>query len=280
MLTKQPENNDSVVGSSVSKSKASQRPDSAAIINEMQQHLHQETELRRSVEEQRLKATITMTQMTLDSVRICSEIERNAELQRKLQHQADQMAKEKRDSDEAELQYRTLVEKYKRETNEKQERAMEAVDTRIKQLEELSRQKKEVERSEKADAPGHGAIQKKRVDFSDHNTEVTAEGTKETDANGNIEYLIRRRIPNFSRDNPEAVNPNPNPVFFNSSSFDDLSLDDDDETNPGTSFFRSATPSFGTSHQDPSFSRYVLPSFGAQNHGTSFFQSAFIWRSE
>jgi hypothetical protein len=123
-LTKQPENPDSIVGSSVSKSKASQRPDSAAIISEMQQRLHQEAELRRSVEEQLSKATITLTQMTLDSVRISSEIERNAELQRKFQQQADQMAKEKRDSDEAELQYRTLVEKEKRETNEKHERGL------------------------------------------------------------------------------------------------------------------------------------------------------------
>ena len=106
--------------------------------------------------------------MTLDSVRMSSDIERNAELQRKFQQQADQMAKEKRDSDEAELQYRTLVEKDKRETNEKHERAMEAVDTRIKQLEELSRQQKEVERSEKGDAFRHGAIQKKRVDLRQH----------------------------------------------------------------------------------------------------------------
>lgn len=40
--------------------------------------------------------------------------------------------------DEAELQYRALVEKEKRETNQKYEKAMEAVETRIKQLEALS----------------------------------------------------------------------------------------------------------------------------------------------
>jgi hypothetical protein len=91
-LRNQSDNNDSIVGSSVSKS-IIQRSDSAAIMNEMQHRLRQEMDLKRSVEEPFSKATTTMTQMIIDSVKLLSEIERNAELQKKIQQQADQMAK-------------------------------------------------------------------------------------------------------------------------------------------------------------------------------------------
>jgi hypothetical protein len=97
--------------------------------------------------------------------------------------------------------------------------------------------------------------------------------------------LIRRPKASVSHDKPEAVNPNSDPGFFNSSSVDDFNLEDEDETNPGTSFsrpaaplfgtsdqdssfFRSATPSFGTSHQYPSFCYFAPPSFEAQSHMT------------
>lgn len=102
-----------------------------------------------------------MTQMTIDSAKLLGEIERNAELQQKIQLQTDQMAKDQRNTEDAELQYRALVEKEKRETNEKDEKAMKAVETQIKQLEGLSRQQKEAERYEHADATKHRAIQKK-----------------------------------------------------------------------------------------------------------------------
>ncbi|EFX63021.1 hypothetical protein DAPPUDRAFT_119610 [Daphnia pulex] len=58
-LINQYDNNDSIAGSSVSESRV-QRPDSAAIMNEIQQRLGQEIELRRNVEEQLSKATTTM----------------------------------------------------------------------------------------------------------------------------------------------------------------------------------------------------------------------------
>ncbi|XP_045029733.1 uncharacterized protein LOC123472386 [Daphnia magna] len=239
-LRNQPDNNDSIVSSSVSR-RRNQDPDPAAIMNEIQQRLRQEIELRRNVEEQLSKATTTMTQMTIDSAKLSSEIERNAEFQRKIQQQAEQMAKDKKNTEEAELQYRALVEKEKRQMNERYEKAMEAVENRIKQLEELSRQEKEAECPEKADASAHGAIQKKRVDFNYRNTEVTVEA------------------PNIRRET------NQGPSFFrpDAPSFE--------IPNQGPSFFRPDASSFGVPNQGPSVFRSAAPSFGAQSQGASYY---------
>ena len=281
-LRGQPVNNDLIVGSSVSKSRG-QVPNSNTIMNEIQQRLCQEIQLKRNVEEQLTKGTATMMQMTIDSAKLSSEIERNAELQRKIQQQAEQMAKDKRNTEQVELQYRTLVENEKRETNEKYEKAMKSVETRIKQLEELSRPQIETERSKKTDATGHGTIQKTRVEFSDRNTEVTAEEPKETDDNVNKEFwlsygLTRRPIPVFSRNKPGDVNRNSNPGQFYSSSFGGFRLHHDEETSQITEAtkgpsewgqgFQHQMPlnqSEQWTEQGPSLFRTAPPSYGAAN---------------
>ncbi|EFX66947.1 hypothetical protein DAPPUDRAFT_115875 [Daphnia pulex] len=65
----QPDNVNSIVGTSVSKSR-SQVPKSAVIMNEIQQRLRQEIQLRRNVEEQLSKATATKTENTINSAKL------------------------------------------------------------------------------------------------------------------------------------------------------------------------------------------------------------------
>jgi hypothetical protein len=85
--------------------------------------------------------------------------------------------------------------------------------------------------------------------------------------------LTRRLITSVPRDKPEIIKPKNNPGLFFSSNFGGFNLDNDDETNQGTSFFRPASPSFGAPDQGPSFFRSAKPSFGAQSQGPSFFRA-------
>jgi hypothetical protein len=197
-------------------------------MNEIQQRLRQEIQLRRNVEEQLSKATATKTEKTINSAKLSEKSNVTLSFNKKCNNKLSRWQRQEK-HEEADLQYWALVENEKRGTIEKYKKDMIAIKTRIKQLEELSRPQKETERSEKIDANRHGAIQKKRVEFSGRNTEVTAEEPKETNDNVNKEYLssfmlTRRSNSGFSRDKPTDINLDFNPGQFYSSSFDGFNL--------------------------------------------------------
>lgn len=75
-----------------------------------------------------------MSHITIESTRYAREVDCNAELWLLVQQQADQMAREKKITEEACVRYCALMKKDKRETNSKHEKAMPAKEYRRKQL--------------------------------------------------------------------------------------------------------------------------------------------------
>jgi hypothetical protein len=75
------------------------------------------------------------------------------------------------------------LENEKRGTNEKYKKDMKAIETRMNSLMGCHGRKKRQSVPKKIDANGHGAIQKKRVEFSGRKTEFTGEEPKESNDN-------------------------------------------------------------------------------------------------
>jgi hypothetical protein len=96
-------NVNSVVGTSVSKSR-SQVPKSAVIMNEIQQRLCQEIQLRRYVEEQLSKATATKTEKTINSVKLSEKSNVTLSFNKKCNNKLSRWRRQEK-HEEAKLQY-------------------------------------------------------------------------------------------------------------------------------------------------------------------------------
>ena len=99
----QPSIVNSIVGTSVSKSR-SQVPKSAVIMNEIQQRLRQEIQLRRNVEEQLLKATATKTEKTINSAKLSEKSNVTLSFNKKCSNKLSRWRRQEK-HEEAELQY-------------------------------------------------------------------------------------------------------------------------------------------------------------------------------
>jgi len=170
-----PDNRDqrqSSVGTSVSQSQRQPNASILATVNEVHERLRQEIDLRRSAEVQLARILSSVGEKTAtDAENFQREIQRNNELQRQLQQQTEQMARDKKRSEEAEIQYRALLEKEKREAQIEHDKAMQTIESRLKQLEQLTQSQASTTNA----VNSGGAIRKRQVAFTNHDTEVTSE---------------------------------------------------------------------------------------------------------
>ncbi|EFX67066.1 hypothetical protein DAPPUDRAFT_262140 [Daphnia pulex] len=99
----QPDNVNSIVGTSVLKSR-SQVPKSAVIMNQIQQRLRREIQLRRNVEEKLSKATATKTEMTINSAKLSEKSNVTLSFNKKCNNKLSRWRRQEK-HEEAELQY-------------------------------------------------------------------------------------------------------------------------------------------------------------------------------